>query len=156
MKAKLSDPWHFLALGCGSGLSPKMPGTMGSLAAIPFYFLFIQAGHWIYLGLVLLAIPFGIYLCQRVADDLKIKDPACIVWDEFVGMWITLFMLPDAWYWLPIGFALFRFFDIVKPWPIDWLDKNLAGGYGIMLDDVVAGLVSLGIIQFAFFGLTFF
>ena len=126
-----------------------MPGTMGSIAAIPFYFLFMLAGDWGYLVIVLLSIPFGIWLCGKVADDMEVKDPGCIVWDEFVGIWIALFLLPEAWYWFLIAFALFRFFDILKPWPISWLDRNLPGGYGIMLDDVVAGLFSFGIIQLA-------
>lgn len=153
IKLTFTNPWYFLALGCGSGLSPRMPGTVGTLAAIPFYFLFIQAGIWGYLLIVLSAIPFGIWVCEKVAQDMQVKDPACIVWDEFVGLWITLFMLPSGWYWLPIGFLLFRFFDVLKPWPISWLDKNLPGGYGIMLDDVAAGLISFGIIQLLAFGL---
>jgi len=84
---------------------------------------------------------------------MQVKDPSSIVWDEFVGMWIALFMLPTGWYWLIAAFVLFRIFDIWKPWPIGWLDINLKGGAGIMLDDVAAGLISLGIIQVAALGL---
>ena len=82
---------------------------------------------------------------------MKVKDPGCIVWDEFVGLWITLFMLPFGWYWIFIGFGLFRFFDIVKPWPVSWADKSLSGGMGIMVDDVLAGFYGLACIQLANF-----
>jgi phosphatidylglycerophosphatase A len=78
---------------------------------------------------------------------MQVKDPACIVFDEFVGVWIALFMLPAGWLWVVMGFAAFRFFDILKPWPVGWLDRNLAGGWGIMLDDVAAGLMSLVLVQ---------
>ena len=79
------------------------------------------------------------------------KDPGCIVWDEFVGLWITLFLLPAGWYWIFIGFGLFRLFDIVKPWPVSWADKSLTGGMGIMVDDVLAGFYGLACIQLASF-----
>ena len=84
---------------------------------------------------------------------MQVQDPASIVWDEFVGLWIALFLLPAGWYWLVFGFGLFRFFDILKPWPIGWLDKNLKGGLGIMMDDVAAGLLSLIILQATAYGL---
>ena len=84
---------------------------------------------------------------------MQVKDPACIVFDEFVGVWVTLFMLPVGWYWPFIGFILFRLFDILKPWPVSWLDQRLPGGWGIMLDDVAAGFFSLIIIQALALGL---
>ena len=145
--------WHFLALGFGSGLSRWMPGTMGALAAIPIYFLLLMLGTWGYATFVLLAFGFGVWLCDKVANEMQVKDPASIVWDEFVGMWITLFLLPAGWYWLVIAFVLFRFFDILKPWPVGWLDKNLTGGLGIMVDDVAAGFYSLLIIQVLAYGI---
>ena len=82
---------------------------------------------------------------------MAVKDPGAIVWDEFVGLWIALAWLPDRWLWLVAGFALFRFFDILKPWPVSYLDRNVGGGLGIMLDDVAAGLYALLVIQAAHF-----
>lgn len=144
---KLSDPWHLLATGFGSGLSPKAPGTMGTLVALPLSVPLQFLPHGLHASLLVLATAFGIWLCERVARELRIKDPACIVFDEFVGMWIALFMLPVGWYWVLLAFGLFRLFDILKPWPVGWLDKNLPGGHGIMLDDVAAGLMSFAVIQ---------
>ncbi len=155
-KKTFTHPAYFCAMGFGSGLSRWMPGTMGSLVAIPIYLFYSQFGTFSELGIILLGLGFGIWLCDWVAKDMAIKDPGSIVWDEFVGMWITLFMLPAGWYWLIVAFALFRFFDIVKPWPVSWLDKHLAGGFGIMLDDVAAGIYSLVIIQSIAFGLKLF
>jgi phosphatidylglycerophosphatase A len=93
----------------------------------------------VYLPLVLLATLVGIYLCGRTARALGVHDHPGIVWDEFAGLWLALFALPPDWYWPLLGFALFRLFDIAKPWPISWLDRNLHGGTGIMLDDILAG-----------------
>jgi phosphatidylglycerophosphatase A len=147
-----TNPWYFLALGFGSGLSRWMPGTAGTLAAIPVYILFAPLGPWWHLGITTAAFVAGIYLCDWVARDMKIKDPGCIVWDEFVGLWITYWFLPDGMVWLLIGFLLFRLFDILKPWPVSWLDRNLTGGLGIMVDDVAAGLMALATLQLAHFG----
>ncbi len=146
-----TNPWYFLALGFGSLLAPKAPGTFGTLAALPVYLVLSQFSPVVYLSSVLLAFVFGVWLCEHVANDMKVKDPGCIVWDEFVGLWITLFLLPVGWYWIVIGFGLFRFFDIVKPWPVSWADKSLTGGMGIMVDDVLAGFYSLACIQLASF-----
>ena len=93
------------------------------------------------LGLVLgLGTLFGFWLCGRVAEDLGVQDHEGIVWDEMVGMWITLWLVPPGWQWLLLGFLMFRFFDILKPWPIRWIDRHVHGGVGIMLDDVLAGI----------------
>ncbi|MFT5101937.1 MAG: phosphatidylglycerophosphatase A, partial [Planctomycetaceae bacterium] len=141
-----------LALGFGSGLSRWMPGTAGTVMAVPVYWLFQPLGLWWHLGIISVSLVAGIYLCDWVARDMKIKDPGCIVWDEFVGLWITLILCPVGWYWLLLGFLLFRFFDILKPWPVSWLDRNLAGGLGIMLDDVAAGIYALICLQLAYYG----
>lgn len=146
-EVNLADPWHLLATGFGSGLSPRAPGTMGTLVAVPLAVPLQFLPYGLHGSVLLLAVVFGIWLCERVARELRLKDPACIVFDEFVGMWIALFMLPAGWYWVVLAFVLFRGFDIVKPWPIGWLDANLPGGHGIMLDDVAAGLMSFAIIQ---------
>jgi phosphatidylglycerophosphatase A len=83
---------------------------------------------------------FGVWLCGKVARDLGVHDHGGIVWDEMVGIWITLWLVPADWYWLLLGLGLFRLFDTVKPWPIRWIDRQIHGGFGIMLDDVLAGI----------------
>ncbi|MDA9064461.1 phosphatidylglycerophosphatase A [Pseudomonadales bacterium] len=149
----LTNPWHLLATGFGSGLVPKAPGTMGSVLALLLWIPLQELPVMVYGLFVLACIPFGIWLCGRVAVEMQVKDPACIVFDEFVGVWVALFMLPVGWYWPVIGFILFRLFDIFKPWPVSWLDQKLPGGWGIMLDDVAAGLFSLIILQVLALGL---
>ncbi|WP_039907285.1 MULTISPECIES: phosphatidylglycerophosphatase A [Candidatus Regiella] len=146
-RLQLSNPYHFLATGFGSGLSPVAPGTMGSLASIPIWLLLIQLSWPFYFLLLILSIGLGIYLCHRTAKDMQVHDHGSIVWDEFVGMWITLMALPvNNWQWVAFGFVLFRTLDIWKPWPIRWFDRNVSGGIGIMLDDIIAGLGAAAII----------
>ena len=144
---KLSNPLHFLAIGLGSGLAPKAPGTFGTIAAIPLYLLLSQLTAPVYLGVVLVAILVGFWCCHQTSKDMGVHDHKAIVWDEFVGFWITMFAAPAGWIWLLVGFALFRFFDVLKPWPISWLDHNVHGGIGIMMDDVLAGLAALAAMQ---------
>lgn len=143
-KINLKNPWHLLATGFGSGLSPVVPGTMGTLAAVPFYLLLAELPFTIYLVLVLIAAVLGITICQKTSDDMGVHDHGSIVWDEFVGFWITMAVAPVvSWQWLLAGFVLFRFFDMVKPWPISWLDKHIHGGFGIMADDILAGVMAM-------------
>lgn len=141
-KALLKRPSCFLALGFGSGLAPKAPGTFGTLAALPIYWLIQDWTLSAYLAFVLVAFVAGIWLCQRAVDWLKQEDPSSVVWDEIVGYLVTMIAAPSGWLWMVAGFVLFRFFDILKPWPVSLADKNLHGGFGIMLDDVVAGVYS--------------
>lgn len=136
----LKHPNEFLAFGFGSGLAPKAPGTFGTLAAVPIAYFLLGLNAYAYLAVLIVTAVWGIYLCGVAARAQQCHDHPGIVWDEFVGYWITLFLAPQAWEWLLIGFVLFRFFDIVKPWPIRLIDKNLHGGVGIMLDDILAGL----------------
>ncbi len=144
----LKDPVLFLAFGFGSGLSRKMPGTMGTLAAIPLYLALVQTPDWLYLVATLLSIVAGIGICDKAADKLQVHDYGGIVWDEVAGFLITLCWLPFSWQNLLAGFVLFRFFDILKPWPIKWLDQHVHGGFGIMLDDVVAGIFAALLLRF--------
>lgn len=133
----------FLAFGFGSGLSPFAPGTMGTLVAIPFIFVLKGLGNpgfWIALVLLFL---LGIVLCGHVSRKLGVHDHGGIVWDEMVGYWLAVAFVPLQWPWLLAGFLLFRFFDILKPWPIRYLDKKIHGGFGIMIDDVLAALFSV-------------
>lgn len=141
------NPIHLLAFGLGSGAAPKAPGTFGTLAAVPLYLLVRPLSDLHYLLLVVLLFLLGIWLCERTSRDLRVHDHGGIVWDEWVGFLITLWMAPPGWYWLLAGFCLFRLFDILKPWPIGWLDRRVSGGLGIMLDDVLAGIFGFVIIQ---------
>jgi len=146
----LADPGHFLALGCGSGLGKPAPGTWGSLLALLLWWvLFSDAGLLIFLVAIFVATGFGVWACGRTAKALGTEDHSAIVWDEFVGLWIACFALPGGWVWAAVAFALFRLFDIWKPWPVGWCDRNVKGGWGIMLDDVVAGLLALATVQLA-------
>lgn len=144
----LKNPWHLLATGFGSGLSPIIPGTMGTLAAIPFYLLLVQLPLPLYVLAVAISCVIGIKICQITSDDMGVHDHGSIVWDEFAGFWITMLVVPlfnlstMDWKWILTGFVLFRFFDMVKPWPIGWLDKRVHGGLGIMVDDIVAGVMA--------------
>src|SRR5690625_4421061 len=128
---RLSRPSHFLALGFGSGLMPWMPGTFGTLAAIPVYCLAVQLPVPVYLALTALLFLFGVSLCGAVARDVGVHDHPAIVWDEIVGFLITMTAVPASWPTVLAGFLLFRFFDIVKPWPIRFLDRRISGGLGI-------------------------
>jgi phosphatidylglycerophosphatase A len=133
-----------LAFGFGSGLSPKAPGTVGTIAAIPLWYLLVQLPPQTYVVVVAICVIIGIFICGSAADKLGVHDHGGIVWDEFVGFWITMAFLPVSYVSVLVGFILFRLFDIFKPWPISWLDKNIGGGLGIMIDDVVAGLAAGG------------
>jgi phosphatidylglycerophosphatase A len=143
----LLNPVHLLSLGFGSGLSPKMPGTMGTVVGVLLYVLLPVLDWKLYLGIIGVAFIIGVVLCEYTAKALNVHDHPAIVWDEIVGYFITMFMVPKDWLWILAGFILFRIFDILKPWPISVADKQVKGGFGIMLDDVIAALFALIIIQ---------
>jgi phosphatidylglycerophosphatase A len=145
----LRNPLHLLSLGFGSGLSPFAPGTCGTLAAIPLYLLLAQLPFWYYLAAVAVAFAIGVYLCGYTSKALGEHDHGGIVWDEFVGFWITMISVPVTWQWILAGFVLFRLFDIVKPWPVKIADAKMKGGFGIMFDDVLAALYALIVLQVA-------
>ncbi len=148
----LLHPLGFLALGFGSGLVPRAPGTAGTVAAIPVYLLASALELPVYLLLVTAMFLAGIAICAHTARRLGVHDHPGIVWDEIVGYLVTMALAPAGWLWIVIGFVLFRLFDIVKPWPIRWLDKHVHGGFGIMLDDLLAGLCAAALLQ----GMVFF
>ena len=143
------NPVHFAAFGFGSGAAPVAPGTFGTLMGVALYLLLPSMTWTLYLLFLLVATLVGIWLCDRTARDIGVHDHGGIVWDEFVGYWITMFMAPEGWPWIVAGFALFRLFDILKPWPISWLDRHVKGGFGVMVDDVLAGLMALICLQAA-------
>lgn len=141
----LRSPVLLLAFGFGSGLSPKAPGTVGTLFAIPLWLLFAQLPLAAYMLLVAVCTFAGVYICGKAAEMLGVHDHGGIVWDEFVGLWIAMTALPVTWTNVVLGFVLFRTFDILKPWPIGWLDKRVPGGAGIMVDDIVAGVMAAAV-----------
>jgi phosphatidylglycerophosphatase A len=121
-------------------------GTLAALLALP---VFVVLPLWAQLSWVLLTAGVGIWLCDRAAKELGVHDHPAIVWDEFVGVWIVFIAVPLSWTTLLVGFVLFRFFDIIKPWPIRWLDRRVKGGFGIMIDDIIAGLFAWVLLQAA-------
>lgn len=145
--ALLRNPVHLLSLGFGSGLAPKAPGTAGTLVAVLLYLPLQSLSLPVYLLVVVAMALAGIWLCGQTARALGVQDHPAIVWDEFAGYLLTMTAAPAGWAWMVAGFLLFRLFDIWKPWPIRWLDKNLKGGAGVMADDLLAGLFSLTLIQ---------
>ena len=145
--ALLRHPSHFIAFGGGAGLSPRAPGTVGSLVGLPLYLLLAPLAPVTYVLLVLALFALGVWASARTERDLGVHDHPGIVWDEVVGMLVTLFQAPLAWPWLLAGFALFRLFDIWKPFPIGWLNARLKGGWGIMLDDLAAGVGAAACLQ---------
>ena len=131
----------WIACGFGSGLAPRAQGTCGSLAALLPWLLLRQLPLPLYALVVALSFVLGVWACQVAGRALGVDDHRSLVWDEFVGQWIALVpALLAPWWAVLAGFALFRLFDVAKPWPIGWLDRRLKGGLGVMVDDVVAGV----------------
>lgn len=136
----LRDPGHFLALGAGSGLMPKGPGTAGTAVGVLLYWPLAGFDKTIYLGVVAAMFLLGVPLCRRTAAVMGEHDHPAIVWDEIVGYLLTMaFVVPSIRGCL-LAFVVFRIFDIFKPWPISTLDRRVGGGFGIMLDDVLAAI----------------
>lgn len=154
------NPMYFLAFGFGSGLSPFAPGTAGTVAAIPLFWVFLVGMTPIQFLLATTVVTVaGIYICQRTTDWLRVHDHGGIVWDEIAGYLIGMLPVVFAaasvseplglqtlvgewplWLWIVVGFFLFRIFDVLKPFPIGMVDKHVHGGFGIMIDDVLAGI----------------
>ncbi|MCP3680876.1 MAG: phosphatidylglycerophosphatase A [Gammaproteobacteria bacterium] len=145
------NPWHFIAFGCGSGAAPVGPGTVATAIAMVIYLLLLKRVPWLpYVIFVVIFTLFSIWLANKVSRETGLKDPPGMNIDEFVGYFVTMIAAPPQWYWALIGFGLFRFFDIFKPPLINWIDKHLKGGPGIILDDVLAGIFSAIGIQIIF------
>ena len=140
-------PLHFCAFGFGVGAIPVAPGTFGTLLAVPVYGLLQTLSLPLYLTAVFLLLGFGVFCCHVTARDIGVHDHPGIVWDEITGYLVTMTAAPPGWLWMAIGFILFRFFDIVKPWPVRLLDRRVGGGLGIMLDDVMAAIYSMAVLQ---------
>lgn len=144
-KISLLNPVHLLAVGFGSGLIHPAPGSWGSLAGTFIgVILLALLGTKTFLILTALCFALGCYLCQKTADDMGVHDHGTIVWDEFVGIFIVLAAVPElSWQWILMAFVLFRFFDILKPYPIRYFDEKLKSGFGIMVDDVLAAIYAV-------------
>lgn len=136
----LTDPVHFLAFGFGTGLAPVAPGTFGSLPGVLLFWLTLDFGLYVQLGIAAALAVVGIWICGESARRIGVHDHGGIVWDEIVGMYVTLFLAPVTIVGFVLAFLLFRVMDIVKPWPIRELDHSMQGGLGIMLDDLLAAL----------------
>lgn len=137
----------WLATGFGAGLSPLAPGTAGTLVGVLFYIAMAKLPLLPYLAVLVALAVFGVWVCERAGRILGVADHPGIVWDEIVGLLITMAASPPGWQTLVLGFVLFRLFDILKPWPVSHLDRTVKGGLGVMLDDVMAGLYALACLQ---------
>jgi phosphatidylglycerophosphatase A len=138
---------RFIAFGFGSGLSPRAPGTVGSLVGVVLFFLlalFLSSN--IILGLLVFYFAVGVWACEITGRDLGVADHGGMVWDEIVAMMLVLVFTPVGLVWYGLAFALFRLFDIWKPFPISYLDKKCKGGFGVMIDDIAAALFAIAII----------
>lgn len=150
----LSHPAHWLAQGFGSGLSPWLPGTTGTLFAwISFVLLtgrwpdFFTTQNW--LAILVIGFLVGIWACNVTGRNLGIADHGSMVWDEIIAFWLVLLFIMPAGFWAQLAaFVVFRFFDMVKPPPIAYFDRHLKGGFGVMFDDLIASFYTLLIFAF--------
>jgi phosphatidylglycerophosphatase A len=159
-RALLATPAGWLACGFGSGLTPVAQGTFGSLAALLPWLLLRQLSLPVYVAVLVIGFIIGVAASNVAGRALGVADHRSVVWDEFIGQWIALLplLIPAclpaggfAWWMLVPGFALFRLFDVWKPWPISWLDRHLKGGMGVMVDDVVAGIFAAAVLTLGLF-----
>ena len=139
----------FIATGCYSGYLPKVPGTWGSVVGLALFFLLHKLSIPVYLAVTAATFLLGIFAAGEAEKIMDYKDPGLVVIDEIVGMLITMIAAPAAPLVMVLGFIIFRIFDILKPFPISLIDQRLHGGIGIMLDDIIAGIYSLIILQLA-------
>lgn len=141
------NPIHFVACGFGIGALPVMPGTFGTLGGVVLYLILSRLPLWAYIVVAMVLLIVGFLICDITNRDFGTDDHPAAVWDEIIGFLFVMIAVPKTWYFVLIGFVLFRIFDIWKPWPIRWIDRNIHGGIGVMLDDVVAAAFSLIILQ---------
>lgn len=140
-RALLATPASWLACGFGSGLAPVAQGTFGSLAALLPWLLLRQYSLPLNVVVIVIGFAVGVWACDIAGRALGVDDHRSLVWDEFIGQWIALLpALVAPWWTIALGFALFRLFDVWKPWPIRYVDRHLKGGLGVMTDDVIAGI----------------
>lgn len=162
---------YWLGIGLGSGLPKRAAGTWGTVGGLVVAIPMLWLGFWGFLAVTVVGALVGSYICGKTSDLMGVHDDPHIVFDEWVGMWISLLPLKYCyqfnpfgvmdyyqmdtwlglwqWFHLLIAFVLFRFFDILKPFPIKWVDKNVSGGFGILIDDILAGLMA-GVVLIVF------
>lgn len=155
---------YWLGIGLGSGLPKRAAGTWGTVGGLVVAIPMLWLGFWGFLAVTVVGALVGSYICGKTSDLMGVHDDPHIVWDEWVGMWVSL--LPILWlhfyddgllqgHQLSLlllyfaAFVAFRFFDILKPFPIKWVDKNVSGGFGILIDDILAGLMA-GVVLIVF------
>ncbi len=146
-KFLFAKPAHFVALGFGAGLVPRAPGTFGTLVAYPLWWLLIPIAPALAWCLVGAGFLLGIWVCALAGTALGVSDHGAIVWDEIVAMLAVLLLTPPGLVWAVAAFALFRIFDIWKPFPIDYIDRKVKGGLGVMLDDVLAAVYAVAVMR---------
>ena len=155
---------YWLGIGLGSGLPKRAAGTWGTVGGLVVAIPMLALGFWGFLAVTVMGALVGSYICGKTSDLMGVHDDPHIVWDEWVGMWVSL--LPILWLHFYddallqgnqlsllllyfAAFVAFRFFDILKPFPIKWVDKNVSGGFGILIDDILAGLMA-GVVLIVF------
>ena len=155
---------YWLGIGLGSGLPKRAAGTWGTVGGLVVAIPMLWLGFWGFLAVTVVGALVGSYICGKTSDLMGVHDDPHIVWDEWVGMWVSL--LPILWLHFYddallqgrqlsllllyfAAFVAFRFFDILKPFPIKWVDKNVSGGFGILIDDILAGLMA-GVVLIVF------
>lgn len=148
-KFLLAHPAHLIAFGFGSGLAPKAPGTVGTVLGWPLLWLIVAITPDLPTQLVLLLASFllGVWACGKSGRALGVADHGGMVWDEIVAFALVLLFTPPGWLWAGLAFLLFRFFDIIKPWPIRLADRRLKNGFGVMFDDLLAAGYALAVIK---------
>jgi len=147
IRPSLAHPGVFLATWFGAGYLPKAPGTWGSVGALPFAWVLVEIGGLYALGAATLVVfVIGLWSSKVYMDKTGAHDPGAIVIDEVVGQWIVLLAAPLDVLPYAVAFVLFRFFDVLKPWPISWADRHIGGAMGVMVDDVLAGLAGLAVL----------
>jgi phosphatidylglycerophosphatase A len=145
----LAHPAHFIAFGFGSGLAPRAPGTVGTLLGLPLFWLIEAAAPDLPNRIVLVIAVFllGVWACGRTGRALGVADHGGMVWDEIAAFALVLLFTPAGWLWMALAFALFRLFDILKPWPIRVADAHLKNGFGVMFDDLLAAGYAIAAIK---------
>ena len=145
----LSHPAHIIALGFGSGLTPKAPGTMGTLVGFPVFFLmqYVAPDPPDLVALLVASFILGVWASAITGRALGVPDHGAIVWDEVAAFGLVLLFTPVSWLWYGVAFAAFRFFDILKPWPIRQCDARIKNGFGVMFDDLLAAIYAIAVIK---------
>jgi len=149
LKFLFAHPAHLIAFGFGSGLAPTAPGTVGTLLGLPLFWLIAAVAPDLpnQIVLVIAAFLLGIWACARTGRTLGVADHGGMVWDEIVAFALVLLFTPAGWLWMALAFALFRLFDILKPWPIRAADRHLKNGFGVMFDDLLAAGFAIAVLK---------